>query len=106
MNGVVEQIVTPQVAALAAGIVAILWGVGMVRGADGTKLADRAWWRRVLPLVPLLLGVAGAFMPGVIPDAVGWGAQVLAGLLAGFTAAHGRKVVRRVVMGRMNGSDQ
>lgn len=86
-------LLTPQILSLAAGIVAILWGLGKMPVGDGT-LAKLGWWRRLLPVMPLVLGVGGAFMPGVV-TAEGWGTMILAGLWAGFVAAHGRKIIKR-----------
>jgi hypothetical protein len=97
-------LITKEVGMIAAGIVALLWGVGRIPTRGGL-LARRVWWRRVLPILPLVLGVAAAFMPGVMPSdmalAEGWGANVLVGLWAGLVAGHGHKIIKRLAVDKL-----
>jgi len=102
----VNQLLTPQVLAISAAIVALLWGVGQVKLGKG-KLADNKWWRKFLPIIPLALGVAGAFAVGQFGD----GAEkvqepILTGLWAGFVAAHGRKIIKRLVKDKLGGDEK
>jgi len=99
--GIIETLLTPQVLGLSAGIIAVLFGLGKIPVGDKT-LGKLNWWRKVLPLLPLVLGVAGAFLPGVVETEPGaWGTAILVGLWAGFVAAHGRKVVKRLLMDKL-----
>jgi hypothetical protein len=94
----VSILLTPQVAVLAAGIVAVLYAVNKML----PKLRKKPIWRRALPVLVLLLGCAGAMMPGVVTgeegEAIAWGSKLLTGLWAGFIAAHGRKLLKRWVI--------
>lgn len=99
---IVETLVTPQVLALAAAIVAVLFGIGKAAPA----LWKKPWWRRLLPLTPLVLGIGGAFLPGVIAhDEGAWGTVILAGLFAGFLASHGRKIFKRLLIDKMKSEE-
>lgn len=84
----------PPILMLAAGIFAVLEALGRLV-IRGRRLARRRGWRLVLPVLPLGMGCAGAFLPGVLPDQAGWGAQMIAGLWAGLIAVQGRKIVLR-----------
>jgi len=96
-----DILLTPQVIALAAGIVAVLHFVGRIPLGKST-LAKHRKWRRILPLLPLVIGVAAAFLMGrVFGDAEQQiQTPILTGCWAGFIASHGRKVLKRFVMGR------
>ncbi len=99
---IVETLVTPQVLALAGAIVAVLFGIGKAF----PELRKKAWWKKILPLMPLVLGVGGAFLPGVIAHDEGmWGTLVLAGLFSGFMAAQGRKIFKRLLVDKMKSEE-
>jgi len=99
---IVETLVTPQVLALAAAIVAVLFGIGKA----APVLRKKKWWLKLLPILPLVLGVGGAFLPGVIThDAGSWGSLVLAGLFAGFLASHGRNIFKRLLIDKMKSEE-
>lgn len=97
-------LVTKEVGMIAAGIVALLWGVGRIPTRGG-RLAKRVWWKRIVPILPLVLGVAAAFMPGVVQEDValaeGWGANVLIGLWAGLVAGQGHKIIKRLAVDKL-----
>lgn len=99
-----EILITKEVGMIAAGIVALLWGVGRIPMRGGV-LSKRVWWKRVVPILPLVLGVAAAFMPGVVVEDVvlaeGWGANVLIGLWAGLVAGQGHKIFKRLVVDKL-----
>jgi len=97
---ITEVLLTPQVLMLAAAIIAIVWSVGMIKIGE-TQIKKHWLWRNIVPIVPLVLGVAGAFMPEVICDGCAWGTKVVAGLWAGFIAAHGYKVFKRIVVDKL-----
>jgi len=102
-----SALLTKEVLAAAAGIVALLWGLGTIpigESPDGRlrRLRDAKWWRRLLPLLPLGLGVAVAYMPGVAQIPLDqWGAVLVFGLWVGFVASHGRKLIKRLVLDRL-----
>jgi hypothetical protein len=54
--------------------------------------------QRVLPILPLLLGVLGAFL-GFASGSGAWQSQVVMGLLCGFAAANFFKIGKTTVMG-------
>lgn len=95
-----ETLLEPNVIALAAAIVALLYGLGKIPLPHGT-LGECWQWRKVLPVIPLVLGVAGAFLV-IDTENTGTSHPVLLGLWAGFVAAHGRKVFKRLVVDRQD----
>jgi hypothetical protein len=81
-----EILLTKEVLAAAAAIVALLWWVGRIPvgetpGGLLRRVRDCVWWRRLLPLLPMALGVGVAYLPGVakIPKDQ-WGAVLVFGL--------------------------
>ena len=102
---VMSLLVTKQVLAFAAGIVALVWGIGMIPLKGGRRFNKNKFWLKVLPLVPLLLGVGGAFLPGVLVtpegDPVPWGEAVVTGLWTGFIAAQGFKIFKRLLVDKL-----
>jgi hypothetical protein len=98
----VKILINEQVLWLAGGIFALLWGAGKVPISKTMKLGKWWLWRDLLPVLPLLLGVAGAFLPGVVdmpPEE--WGIRIVFGLWTGFVAAHGRKILKRGTVDRI-----
>lgn len=104
----VEILITKEILLLSAGIVAVIFGLGRIPISKQHNLRDNAWWRRFLPIVPLGLGIGGAFLPGVIgsEEPVAWGTKILAGLWAGFVAAHGRKIIKRMAIDKLDDRKQ
>ena len=103
---VTSLLLTKQVLAFAAGIVALVWGVGMIPLKGGKRLKTNKVWLKLVPIVPLVLGIAGAFLPGVLstPDGapVLWGEAVVTGLWTGFIAAHGFKIFKRLIVDKLD----
>lgn len=102
-------LVTPEVLLIAAAIYAVLAALGRIP-FSGKPLAQAPAWRRVLPVLPLALGVAAAVCPGVVPPGAAGAAmplasRVLVGLWAGFVASHLRKLVRQTVLAKMGGKE-
>lgn len=98
---IVETLITPEILMLAVAIVAILEGVGRL-----FKVRGLPNWRKVLPMLPLLLGVTGALMPGVLGDEPPpWPVAIMCGLWAGFLGTHGRKIIKRLVFDKLEGKD-
>jgi hypothetical protein len=102
-------LVTPEVLLIAAAAFALLATLGRLP-FRGKPLARAEGWRRVLPVLPLALGVAAAVCPGVVPAAEGGAvlpiaSRVLVGLWAGFIASHLRKLVKQTVLAKMGGKE-
>lgn len=101
---IISAFITKEIGLLIVGIVAVLYFAGMIPVGD-KRLKQIVIWRRLLPLVPLVLGVAGAFLPSVVGtegEPASWGAKILVGVFAGFVAAHGRKVIKRGVLDKFD----
>jgi hypothetical protein len=100
----VSMLITTQVLAIAAGVVAVLYFIGQIPVRRG-KLAKVRWWRRILPILPIVLGIGAAFLPGVLAGddgmRVAWGNCVLVGAWAGLVAAQGRKVFKRLAVDKL-----
>jgi len=93
---------------LALAVVALIWFAGRIPIGEAKngrlrRLKDSKTWRRILPLLPLALGVGGAFLPGVLGLEPGraWGEMIVVGIWAGFIGAHGRKIVKRALVDRL-----
>lgn len=54
--------------------------------------------QRLLPIIPLLLGVAGA-LGGISEKAANWQSEVMLGMICGFLASNFFKVGKTTVMG-------
>ena len=104
----VSILITPQVLAIAAGVVAILYFLGQIPLRRG-KLAKERWWMRILPLLPIVFGICGAFLPGVLEREDGtsmtWGNQLLIGSWSGLVASQGRKVFKRLAVDKLEKKD-
>lgn len=100
----VNILVTPQVLVMAAAIVAVLHFAGKIPTNAGA-LARRRPWRRVLPVLPIVLGTGAAFLPGVLTAADGtvpeWGSRLLIGAWSGLVAAQARKVLKRLLVDKL-----
>jgi len=81
----------------------MLWGMGKVPMSKTETFGDWWLWRKLLPIIPLVMGASWAFMPGVVcaDEPCGWGTKVLVGIWAGFVAAHGRKIIKRLVKDKL-----
>jgi hypothetical protein len=62
------------------------------------KVSASGWFQRMLPVLPELLGLGGAFVG--ITDATGWRNRLAVGLIAGFIASKAFKVGRTTVLGK------
>jgi len=111
MNTLEEILLTPQVLVLAAGIFVFLWWIGKTPiGKTPTgktaRLASHWLWRTMLPMLPIAIGGAAAFLPGAVcaDEPCQWGAKLLVGIWAGFIAAHGRKIAKRLFKDDLKGT--
>ncbi|HUX15077.1 MAG TPA: hypothetical protein VMW52_01305 [Phycisphaerae bacterium] len=96
-----EILLAPEVIALSAAIIALLYGLGKIPIPKSTLEKNRIW-RRILPVLPLVFGVAGSLMFGCNEDVPRPTAHaILLGLWSGFVAAHGRKIFKRVVIDKL-----
>ena len=100
-----DILLAPEVIALSAAIIALLYGLGKIPIPRSTLEKNRIW-RRILPVLPLVFGVAGALMIGGVDDEAPkpMAHEILLGLWAGFVAAHGRKIFKRLVLDKLVGS--
>jgi len=96
-------LITSKILMLAAGIFSLLWAIGKIPTSRETRLEKNWIWRNILPVLPILLGAGGACLPGVVCDGepCTWGVRIIAGIWAGFVAAHGRKIFKRIVIDRL-----
>lgn len=99
-------LVDPQILLISAAIMAVLAAVGRIVGPSKGRLADAPAWRRILPLLPLVLGVAFVLIPGAYPGYQGAptaiGSQILAGLWAGFVASNAKQLFTRTILGKLD----
>jgi hypothetical protein len=94
---ILDVLVTKEVLIIAAGIIAVLTAVQKAV----PELRKAHWWRRLLPFVPLILGVGASFIPGISAEELGPRELVLMGLWAGFLSSHCRKIFKQAVLGRI-----
>lgn len=97
-----EILMDRQVLSMSVAIIALLYGVGKIP-IPGSTLERNRLWRRVLPVLPLALGVAGAIATSAASDDADPSVahSVMLGLWAGFVAAHGRKIVKRLIVDKI-----
>jgi hypothetical protein len=92
---IMETLLTKEILIAAAAIIALLTTVKVAF----PKLDKIRVWRRLLPFVPLVLGVASAFL--ATTEAPGVGDKVLIGLWTGFVATSARKLFTQTVLGKI-----
>ena len=99
----VAVLFTKEVAIIAAGIVAVLYFAGLLP-VGKKRLGQTRAWSKLVPILPMLLGIGAVLMPGVIAMGEGqtlrtsWGTLVLLGVWAGLVASQGRKVFKRLIL--------
>ena len=98
MNPLIDILLHPRIIALSAAIIAVLHFVGLIPIGTCTIAKHRAY-RRFLPLLPLLLGIGGAFLMGNFGEQID--NPIIAGCWAGFVAAHSRKVFKTVIINKL-----
>lgn len=105
MEGIFAQIVTKELGILAAGIIAVMFFVGSIPIKGGiAKLRDHKIWSNWAFFLAVVLGVAGAFMPGVCDMPIEqWGSILIFGCLAAGCAMAGRKVLFPIFMAKLEG---
>jgi hypothetical protein len=92
---IVGMLITKEILIAAAAIVAVLTAVKKAF----PQIQKNGVWRRLLPFIPLAVGVASAFLGTTEADSPG--DKVLVGLWIGFIATHGRKLFKQSVMGKI-----
>ena len=103
----IESLLTPFVLSVSAGIVAIMYGIAMIPVGPSGNVRDTKVWKRVAPIIPLLLGVGIMFAHRLFGgEGEDIGSPVMTGLWAGFVASHGRKLVKRLVIEKFDGNDE
>lgn len=90
-----SSLLTGKNAAFAAGLVAVVSGLRAVF----PHVFETKWGQRLLPLLPMALGVGGAFLLGSHIDATTVQMKVGVGLLAGLVAAQSYKIGRTTLVG-------
>jgi hypothetical protein len=91
-----SSLLTGKNAAFAAGLIAVVSGLRAVF----PYVFESKVGARLLPLLPMVLGVAGAFLLGGHIDATTVQTKVGVGLLAGLVAAQSYKIGRTTVAGK------
>lgn len=97
MQNLFDSLLTPQVLTISSAIIAVLFSLGKFT-VGGVPLNKKKLWKKILPLLPLVLGVVGAFLPGVLGSAeepVSIGSKVLIGLWCGLVASQSRNILKR-----------
>ena len=98
----INVLMTKEVVAICVGIVGVMHFIGMIPVKE-KRLKNLVAWRRVAPVLPLFLGIGAAFFPGAVDgESVQWGTKILIGIMAGFTSAHSRKIVKRLLVDRFD----
>lgn len=88
-----EQLLTSGILKLAGGVFVVMSTVRHVFAEPfQTKVGQR-----LIPVVPLGLGIGGAFLG--VAEAATLGDKIMAGLVAGFAASHFFKIGRTTVLG-------
>ena len=85
-----------RVAVNVVAIVAVIWASRLAL----PKLYEQKVWRRILPIVPLLIGAGAVFLYPPDPTMEA-GGKVMFGVINGLIAAHGRKTILQGIMGRV-----
>jgi hypothetical protein len=98
METLFSSLLTPQVLTISAAIVALLFSLGKMK-INEVPLASSRKYKKILPLLPLILGVIAALAPGVLgsgaDEPVSIGSKVLIGLWCGLVASQSRNIVKR-----------
>ena len=100
MDNLYSVLFTKEALFLSIAIVGLLFFVGKIPiGKKSKLLRSNKVWRRILPILPLFIGVGAAFAPGVsnIPLEQ-WGSIIIFGVWCGFVASHGRKILKRGIL--------
>jgi hypothetical protein len=94
-------LLTPPVLVISAATVATIYFIGQAPVGAST-LSNISWWRRILPVLPIMFGIGAAFLPGVLVgddgDPMAWGNRLLVGAWSGLVAAQGRKIIKRLTV--------
>lgn len=105
MDNLKDVLLSPNVLKFSGAIIALLWFLGKIPISKQKCLRDNIWWRKILPLLPLVLGVGFAFAPGVSGiESEEWGDIIVFGLWTGFVAIQGRKVLKRWIVDKLGES--
>jgi hypothetical protein len=104
----VAQFISPAMLVAPAGIWALLWWVNKRVMQSFHVTAESKWkkvmraFRRALPTIPMILGVAAAWMPGALPltDGAQWGEKLLKGLWCGLLASIFKKIIDQTWLGK------
>ncbi len=106
MDGTIwESIITPQMAALAAGVIAVMLFIGRIPIRDGkAKLNEMNWWKQWGIFLMFALAVGGSFMPGVHDISYAeWGSILVHGATTGMVALLGRTILKPIILARLEG---
>ena len=112
MDNLYSALFTKEALFLSLAIVGFLYFLGKipvknVKTKNTKYLKDNKVWRRILPLLPLVLGVGVAFAPGVsqLPKEE-WGSIIVFGVWCGFVASHGRKIIKRGILDKLKDQNE
>lgn len=103
MDGIFAQLVTPQLGALSAGIIAVMLIIGSAP-FKGAKLRDHALWKDWGLFLNAAIAVAASFAPGVCDVPPGqWGGVIIFGLLGTVGSLVGRKILQPIFLNKLEG---
>lgn len=76
----------------------VVWVIGQIR-VGGSPLQEHSLASGLVPLAATLLGVACAFVPGILDQGSTWGGKLLNGITAGLlaTVILRAKVIMRII---------
>lgn len=80
----------------------VLWFAAKIPTKGKRRLGDNPWYRKFVPLAPLVLGIVSVLLPLTAElSAAPIGQRIMMGLWVGFLSAHGRKVYTRLATDKL-----
>ena len=64
------------------------------------KVTASQAYTRLTPVLPLLLCIAGAWIPGILDPAMSVSSRILVGIILGYASGHMHKILMQTVLGK------